>query len=244
MGAQACSPWILPEEMCCEGDSDVTTCDGTEVPLEFVYSDEDYALAASNILFARTCYLYPGAREATIWPCMAGCCLDHPYDCAPCIRGSVIRLDGYRPRDITVTIDGVVVDPDSYRVQGGMLIRTDGEAWPRRNNFGIGDGVETIVSYTHGAEPPIELKIAAAALACELKTACDDPSNCAVPSRVQSISRQGVSMTLMDLQMLFATDKTGIPAVDYALDAHSDCFGEHLYDLAARPKAYPVPPGV
>lgn len=239
MAGQVCSPWVLPAELCCEGASDVTTCDGTEVPLVFQYADADYALAASNILFARTCYLYPGACTTTIWPCICGCCADHPYECSPCVRGSMLTLAGYKPRDIEVRIDGDVLDAANYRLQGNLLIRLDGERW-QHNNFGIGDGVETIITYTYGQEAPIELKMAAAALACELKTACDDPSKCAIPGRVQSIQRQGVGMTLMDLQTLFMTDKTGIPAVDFALDAHGKCGSDNLWDPAAPKTGYTV----
>lgn len=241
MAAEVCTPWVLPDQLCCEGDSTATTCDGTDVPLQYIWTDEDYARAASNILFARTCYLFPGACTVSIWPCICGCCLDHPYECSPCVRGSVMTLDGYRPRDITIMIDGVELDPSAYRVQNNKVIRLDGQRWPR-NNFGIDQpgapGAEVIVTYTYGKEPPVELKIAAAALACEMKLACTDPENCALPSRVTSINRQGVGMTLMDLQQLLMTDKTGIPAVDYALDVHGKCGSDGIFDPAAPVHGY------
>ena len=95
-----------------------------------------------------------------------------------------------------------------------------------RNTFGLpgASGVETIVEYTVGIAPPIELQMAAADLADELKRACSGDS-CALDPRVQSFARRGVHVELTDLEKLLKSGATGIPSVDHALKVHGNCAG-------------------
>lgn len=247
--ASVCTPWFNPADMC-EEPSTVEACDGSSVDLAYPLgsTDADYALAACNILYARTCYRFPGTCTITIWPCIEGCCHRHPYPCSPCVRGSYIDLRAYGTNitNVTITEDGVELDSDQIRVQGSRIIRLDQLCF-HRNNLGITDDidpvgsfVETQLTFSWGQDPPIELRLAAEALARELKTACNGPNDCALSTRVQSISRQGVAFTLMDLQQMFATGKTGIPIVDYALDAHGKCSSDGIYDPFACVDGYKV----
>jgi hypothetical protein len=122
-----------------------------------------------------------------------------------------------------ITENGVVLDPSAYRLdRGSRVVRLDGLRW-QRNNFGIGsEGVETIVTYTVGVLPPLELQMAAAALADELKKSCNGQS-CALDPRVASFSRRGVSVELTDLAEMLKSGATGIPVVDHALKVHGQC---------------------
>lgn len=238
MAHQVCTPWITPDEMCCEGDVDAVECDGTEVPLVFPYTDEDYALMASNILFARTGFLYPGTCDARIWPCIKGC-WNAAYPCWTCCSPATIQLPsgrGFQVHDVIITENGDILPETSYRIERkNWIVRTDGLRWAR-NSFGLNpNGIETIIEYSYTSAPPVELRAAAAALACELKKACDGGFGCKLPPHVTSIIRQGVAIELADLQVLLNTGMTGIPAIDYALSIHGNPSNDQLLDPAKPP---------
>lgn len=246
MGREVCAPWVSPADLCCEGDGTTTDCVEGEVALVYKWSDEDLALAASNILHARTGRRYPGVCEHEVWPCV-----DH---CRPGCSWSCSRLCGPRgdrlvlPTSLEVLtaeveIDGVVLDGSLYRIEGNTLVRIDGERWPR-NNYGVttDGGVELRVVFTAGAEPPIELRIAAADLACELKKSCNGQA-CSLDARVTSFARRGVAVELTDLSEMLKSGSTGIPSVDYALSVHEVRHGSAtMHDPAACPRGLPVYP--
>lgn len=227
-GWQVCAPWVDPDQLCCEGVQTAADCDGVEQPLTFQWTDEDYALAASNLLFNRTGRRWPGACEQTVWPCLDCNCSDHPCGCG---RYAAIKLPGNFPilGVSEVTIDGVVVDPAEYRLdQNRNLVKIDGTCWPRCNTVGIlsdngSSCVDLLVTYTAGRVPPVDLAIAAGELACELKRACNDSDQCGITGvrdHVQSIARRGVSMQLHDITDLLATGSTGNAIIDHALKAY------------------------
>jgi len=230
---EVCAPWLTPEQMCCAGDQDVTNCDDTTTALTFVWSDDDLILAASNILYARTCYRYPGECEEKAWPCMPCNC-----HCHPCACGTWSKIDlptDYPLLDVTsVTIDGV--DFTDFRVDNGKwLVRTDGQRWPSCNNFDLPNNStpEIVVEYTTGRNPPQELKMAAAELACELKRACEGSASCSLPSNVKSVARRGVAFDLRNVTDLLSEGLTGNPIIDHALKVHGNC-SQHgkLFDPA------------
>ena len=231
--ASVCTPWIDPDLIDCEGDPTTSTsCDGTDSPLVFPWSNEDLALAASNLLYRRTCYQFPGVCSTEIWPCTHGCCTRHPYPCTPCVYADYVVLPhaDVDPESVVIKEDGVTLDAGSYRVEGGYrIVRTDGERFARQS-FGLGSGTTTTIAYNYGRPVPIELQIAARDLARELKRACTDPNGCALPDRVTSIARQGVAFTLMDLASLMNTGATGVMSVDMVLSAYGDCSAGGLVD--------------
>ena len=73
------------------------------------------------------------------------------------------------------------------------------------------------VTYTYGTPPPTAGRAAARVLATELVKLYEDDDTCALPQRVTSISRQGVSYTLLDNQDFIDELKTGIYAIDLFL---------------------------
>lgn len=246
MGQQVCAPWTTPDKLCNEGGGTTTDCVDGVVPLVYEWTDDELILAASNILHGRTCYRYPGVCEYSVWPCIDVGCFSHHHPCAPCVRMNVILL----PSDVPVvsiteiTEDGAVLAPASYRLERGRVVRLDGLPW-QRNTFGLpgAPGVETIVTYMAGEAPPIELQIAAADLAGELKKSCNGQS-CALDPRVASFSRRGVSVELTDLKELLKSGATGIPSVDYALTVHGGCEqgSATMLDPAAPYRGSPVVP--
>lgn len=119
-----------------------------------------------------------------------------------------------------VRIDGATLDPVSYRVDNRKrLIRVDGGDWPTCQDMAADPSDQYAstfeISYTRGIEVPVGGQIAAGLLAVEFaKAVCKDPS-CALPKRVQSISRQGVTVAaVLDSFDDIDTGHTGIWLVD------------------------------
>ena len=122
---------------------------------------------------------------------------------------------------LNVQVDGVTLDPSNYRLWRGRLIRTDGEAWPDCQDGSVANGsVGTwSISYRHGQPVPHGGQLAAGVLACEIaKSLCND-SSCALPKRVQSITRQGVSVAFLDPMDFLADGRTGVYLVDLWLNS-------------------------
>lgn len=121
---------------------------------------------------------------------------------------SRIRLRGnYVTRIHTVrNRAGEILDPSSYYlVDHSVLQATAGVPWTPCN-------VE--VTYSYGAPIPAAGKMAARTLAIEFAKLWAGDDDCALPQRVTSISRQGVSYTLLDSQDFIQELRTGVYAVD------------------------------
>lgn len=213
-----CEPWITDEDLAacnCPGDA----------PKEAV----EWALQQStNILYRLSGRRWPGICEATVVPC--GCPntdpgLPYPWrtgsgqwvnrvcGCA----GSGSGCDGYQQTtlgtrmliDVTsVTIGGTVVDPAAYTVhEGRYLVRTDGGVWPCCSR-------DWQVAFRYGRRPPIDGKRAAAEYATELVKACMPNQRCSLPQRVQTITRDGAPMTILDPFTFLQDGKLGLLNVD------------------------------
>lgn len=230
-----CSPWITTAELCCAGGSTVTDCGGVPTPLDFKWSDDQLIEMASNLLFARTCFRYPGVCVRQVWPCVdCGRCGNHPCGCG---TYDAIELAADFPiLSVTdVSINGVTVDPALYRLdENDRIVRIDGDLWPSCNNLGIvapyGTNDEIVVTYETGRTPPVELQLACAELVCELKKACNGDASCSLPAHVRSVSRRGVDMDVYDVSALLQQGITGNPLIDHALTVHGRCGGASVYD--------------
>lgn len=126
-----------------------------------------------------------------------------------------------------VLIDGVIQDPATYRVDNfKMLVRTglddDGLAlcWPNCQDLTKPDTEPDTwsVTLTYGRPVPALVKQATATLACELIKSCAGQP-CALPMRMQSMTRQGVTVGFLDPQTFFGEGLTGIYLVDLAIRA-------------------------
>lgn len=94
-----------------------------------------------------------------------------------------------------------------------FLVRTDGLKWltlPQE---------ELQITYKHGTPPPSAGRRAATRLANELIMAETGNDMCALPDRVTSITRQGVSYTVLDPQTYINQGKTGIYEIDMFITA-------------------------
>lgn len=75
------------------------------------------------------------------------------------------------------------------------------------------------VTYEYGSRPSRVLSVAIEKLADEMEKADTNAGNCRLPERVTSVSRQGVSWTLIDPQDFLDNGRTGVYEVDLAIKA-------------------------
>lgn len=165
-----------------------------------------------------------------------------PIDECSCVPVCVMEL----PRDTTeilnITIDGVVLPPAEYRLdRGGKLYRltappAPGEpapCWPECNDFNLAPGAvgTWTVTYRRGKAIPAAGKAAGSVLFCEVLKACLNRP-CQLPARVQTITRNGVSMTFIDPNDFLDKQLTGLYIVDLWLRSINPS------KLARRPGVY------
>lgn len=113
----------------------------------------------------------------------------------------------------SVEVDGEVAPAESYVVVGRILRVTDwGYLWRT--------GRRVAIDYTFGTDqvPGVAIR-AIEHLADEIAKADSGDATCRIPERVTSVTRQGVSWTLLDPQEFLSEGRTGIYEVDLAIRA-------------------------
>lgn len=223
MGAP-CEPWEL-NDACTRGLDPVT------VPL-----DAYVVGVATELLWRGTAGIY-GLCEVTARPCGRRCSDNAGFTYWPVLTGagewinitcgcadqacgccsvSDIPLEGPVDSIVEVLIDGVVVAPAAYRLDNGYrLTKVSGDPWPMCQDLSKpGTEVGTFqIRYMRGVPVPVAGQYALAALAAELKLACLD-EDCRLPARVREISRQGVTMQLVNDVDFLKSGLYGLPEVD------------------------------
>lgn len=157
---------------------------------------------------------------------MSGWCGCNRTRACGCTRLSEIKLPGFPVLSVTeVLIDGLEVDPARYRVDDHQwlvyLPDPDGvdprTGWPCCQHLDLpttDDGTFS-VEYVFGGLPDEGGVIAAASLGCQIALALGgDTNNCRLPKRVTTITRQGVTMALLDPMNNMREGWTGLPEVD------------------------------
>lgn len=192
--------------------------------------------SAAGILYALTGRVY-GLRPVVQRPCFQpghgttyggnrwwpGVALGNPGASGGCGCSSDCRhvtkdmawLPGPVHEVTEVLIDGEVVNPDSYRVDGRRwLRRTDGKVWPRNQDVrATDDGAGAFtVRYLRGIPVPLDGQLAAGRLAVEVMRQMNG-QECELPAHVTSVVRQGVSVE-MDPRGYYEAGMTGLDAVD------------------------------
>ena len=156
--------------------------------------------------------------------CWCGC-FGSP-GCCGCNVDCQVYLDGPVNSVVNVTVDGVTIDPATYRVDNGVwLVRTKDastdDCWPIFQNFNLQSGVGTfVVTYLKGLAVPNALLRAAGELACEYAKACIG-SPCRLPGRVSNLVRQGVSISMVGVEALLEKGLTGISTVDQIIRTYN-----------------------
>ena len=122
-----------------------------------------------------------------------------------------IRLRGQPVTEIVAVrnVNGGIVSPDSYYMvdhstlqfaEGALIVPADIE-----------------VTYSYGANPPALGKMAARRVAIEFVKLWEGDEDCALPQRVTSVTRQGVTYTVLDSQDFLEEMRLGIYEVDLFL---------------------------
>lgn len=139
-------------------------------------------------------------------------------DSCSCYPGTIaISLPGPVAHVTEVLIDGEVLDPSSYRVDSRRwLVRTDGEGWPTSQDLSAPANEPGTWQITYGRGTPVPAggQIAAGMLAIELWRASCGDEDCGLPQRVQSITRQGVTVAVLDSFDDIDSGHTGIYLID------------------------------
>lgn len=130
-------------------------------------------------------------------------------DICACGHQSEIALPGPVVSIESVAVSGLdpyVIPPTAYRVDNHrFLVRIDGALWPR---------CDLHVTYLQGVEVPAGGQIAAGILAVELWKAAKHDTTCGLPQRVQTITRQGVTIAMLDAFDDIDSGHTGIWLID------------------------------
>lgn len=161
--------------------------------------------------------VYPGLVSSYLGPWWVNECGDQ----CGCGVLSSVRLGGFPVHEILeVKIDGQVVDPSNYRLDGHRdLVAVGGFRWPACQQLDLAD-TETgtwSVRYRFGIAPPTLGREAARALGCEVYKALAGRA-CNLPAGVTRVVRQGVTVEKVStFAALFSSGSSGIPLVDMFL---------------------------
>ena len=225
--AALCSAWATPADLAERDRPELSDAEW-----------EKFLLVASHILWRLTGRQWDGAgceSVATLraFPPTPGTGT-WPYDktwgrCA-CWRGAVpvggwtypptsrhaahmepvaVRLPGGAVRQVvSVVVDGETLPTTAYRLtRGGYLERLDGRGWS-----GCDDS--TTVTYLRGYPPPADGVESAVQLAIELARAQVGDEGCALPERLTSLTREGISIAVLDRFEFLDKGLTGLYLVD------------------------------
>lgn len=135
----------------------------------------------------------------------------------------------------SVMVDGVALDPSAYRLDNGrILVRIDGECWPECQDMDLAnDDVGAFaVTYSPGEPLPAAGQIAAGKLACEFAKACTGAGDCQLPGQLQSLSRNGIDVQIVDPTTFLENGLTGVADVDLWVRSVNP------RQLTSRPRVY------
>lgn len=147
--------------------------------------------------------------------CLCGCACDCKPNCQ-------ITLPGWVDNVSEVLIDGVILAASSWRVDNHKwLVRTDGECWPRCQDYNVDPPAEGTMQVTYGIGEavPQDILDITAVLACEFAKACAADKSCRLPGRLQTLTRQGVSVSMVEIDSMLKRGLTGLPDVDMVIIA-------------------------
>lgn len=119
-----------------------------------------------------------------------------------------------------VVIGGIVLPPDAYRVDDFHRLVLTPSVTGDTPDSNCWKGCDNSIKVTYGQPVPELVRIAAQEFACQLIKSCQG-APCQLPQRVQSISRQGVSVSFLDPQDFLDKGRTGIYLVDIAIKAYN-----------------------
>lgn len=248
-GTALCGAWFNWNDPDCGGNwccvepsvMDTDPCGGEAEPAETTatapFTREQYAMMASDVLFAASGYLFPGECRGTVewtgsdrwfcdfgqiadcpvqgWPPATSSCGRSPCVCSPpCAtpRYCLSKITSRYPMTAVMRIieDGVVLDLDEIgaEIRNGRICRTDAQ-WV----------CPTEIEVKYGRMPPPIGVLAAAELACELSKSCTAQDSC-IPDEVTSVTAAGVTMNRADVVQALSEGRIMIESVQLFLMAY------------------------
>jgi hypothetical protein len=198
---------------------------------------EAYAVSvATELLWRATAGIY-GTCELTVRPCGRKCRSSAfaywpvqtssgewinvscacPQDSCGCCNVSEIALAAPVASVTQVLVDGAVQDTATYRVDNSYLLTRVSPAspWPMCQDLSKPTtevGTFEII-YERGIPVPVGGQYALAALAAEVLASCLN-QDCRLPARVQQITRQGITASIINDIAFLRSGLSGIPEVD------------------------------
>lgn len=147
-----------------------------------------------------------------------------------CPEVSEVLLPGPVCEVIEVTIDGTAVPTGSYRIDDlAWLVRQSEEggegsvrpSWPLCQDMGAPLGSEDTwgVRYRRGTPVPSGGQRALGEMMSEIWKGCNNDSSCALPKRVRTIVKQGLTVAVLDPMAFLEKGKTGLYFTDLWLQA-------------------------
>lgn len=149
-------------------------------------------------------------HNITCGSCVGSCSCSLNAATSLTLPGPVAAID-------EVIISGTTLPPTAYRLAYGRhLIRTDGDSWPACQDLSLApDAIGAFtIRYTRGVTVPIAGQAAAGKLAMELAKGFCGGDDCELPEYVQSLTRQGLQVSLEDVGGTSASKPTGVSFVD------------------------------
>lgn len=115
---------------------------------------------------------------------------------------------------VEILVDGTPLDPSAYRVDNWrLLIRTDGQEWPRCQDLSLDDTQPGTwsVRATYGQVVPTLGQFAVGQLATHMYKSCVGDSGCLLPgATVRQVQRQGVTKVFFDADTAFRNGQVGL----------------------------------
>ena len=133
-----------------------------------------------------------------------------------CSKADALRLPPLVTKVTEVRIGVEVLDPAAYQQVGRILYRRDGRQWPTVQDVAaLADDPDVWeLDVLYGVPVPAGGQAAAAVLADQFSRALTNSRGCQLPERIQSVSREGVSVAVMDTFEDLQKGGTGIWLVD------------------------------
>lgn len=143
-------------------------------------------------------------------------------DCS-CTNISEVALPGPIHSVTQVKIDGVVQASSTYRLDNNRLLVRLGAEWPSCNDLNLADTQPNTwsVAIEQGEPVPTLGLVAAGELAAQFVHMLLDTGNCMLPKPVQSLSRQGVNITFLDPNEVFAAGRIGLYTSDLFIQTYN-----------------------
>lgn len=231
----ACDPW--PVTWCCPIDTQSAAVTGAAISaatdILWAFSGRQFGLCTVTVRPCRQSCLPVEAQHVFFgdtWP--NPMLLDGGWvnlGCGTC-RGScgctevseVVFSD--RVEDIIeIQVDSEVLPTGgAYRLDNHRrLVRLGGEQWPTCQDWNVDNGEvgSWSVTMTIGTPVPAAGQVAVSELATEILLAMCSSSDCRLPKRVQEITRNGVTVAMLDAMEYLKEGRSGLFLVDAFLQA-------------------------